>query len=349
MSYYVLIGIIIVIILLFIALYLRGTAERHFAGRSITEGGLTKKLIDSFMPPKSSASYITQDDMLYILDSSKSLRDLYFLKIISVIAFTLIGVAITITNIGIRKDEAFKVSTDMPISISESDYEVLTKGVLFTQGDEKYDYRILRQNSKSLENKDTVTVLENTTDADMYNCMSIINNRLNTIYSWLDPLIILLFILFGGLAPGFILKRVFILLASKTLFEFDNLETLILMNCDEHIEYLLLDLQHNSLFYRTFFYNFRLIYNDSHEQAYSTVANRKEFPERFKKLIRYLNMLETNGPNNTRIHILNNKDLTQEDVFDELMKTNRKKIKVLNIICGISFMLGFVRLFLSLF
>lgn len=347
--YYCLIAVTIAIILLCVSWYMIRKDEKIFTGRGLREGLLMRKIIDALVPPPNSDKDYTWKNIISILNSRMSIRDIYFARIVSTLCAFLIGMAIVITNVANRYDSAFELSPRMPVRFTSSDYKILTGGISFTEDSKLTDEKEIVSNINLLEDPESRRIYSNLSKESLYNYSKIIHDELSNLFGLFDVLLIILVTIFGWLIVPVFLKSCFRILANNELFEYDNLETEIVMSAEQPIIIILSDLEKSALFYREMIYRFRTIYADSPKKAYDMVFSRREFPEHFKKLIRYLNMIEINGPTYAKKQIISTKKITEEDVYTQLRKINRRKIRNLNIITTVAFLLSFARVLYVLF
>lgn len=350
MFYYYCLGFVIVaVILLFTAWYLTKRDEKVFTGKGLKESFFMRHLIDSLLPAKKSTKEYKWKNMITILDNNLTIRDILFARIVATMCAFVIAIAIVFTNVITRYDKAFEISTEVPIQISNSDYEILVKGLTMKPINRQFEEVELYSNIGRIEAPETKELYSSIRASSLYDYCYSIHQDLSSLFGFIDVVLVLGLTWLGWICIAFIFKACFNLLVSNELFEFDNLETDIAMMSDLPIMIILQDLEKTSLFYREMFYKFRTVYADSEIRAYEMVFNRREFPEHFKKLIRYLNMIDLNGPVYAKKQIMSTKSITEKDVLESLKLSNRKKIKVLNIITTVAFMLGFIRVLFVLF
>ena len=322
--------------------------NKMFSGTGFVEGPLMRKLVSLVMPKENTSEYLKLDDYVFVLDSKKTVRDLYVIKIICVFCSFLVAISITATNVYNRKSLAFSVNTSMPINITQDDYDLLIKGVNLNSNDTDLQAQIVKENIGTINNPTTVERLNTTSASDLLTYLQVINKRLNSVFSIIDILIFIGIVVFGWFITNFMLNWLVGIIMGRELFEYDDLETDILMLSDQQVFIILETLKKNSMFYREFFCKFRELYIESSQKAYELVASRREFPEHFKKLIRYLNMIETDGPEYVKLVISSNKETTNEDIFRALWRQDKNRVRTLNILVGISFFSGLIRIVLSL-
>lgn len=322
--------------------------NRVFTGTTFVEGPVIKRLIDLVLPKEGTNNYIKMSDYMFVLDSRRSIRDVYLLKIICFACSIVIALSITVTNVINRRADALYVTTEMPISMTMEEYEILSQNVDFNTIKPETQNDIIKSNIGLIESKENAKKLNGINPEDLFSYLSIIHKSLSTTFGLLDIFIFLAILFVGWKIPSWAVIGMTSMLTSKELFEYDDLETDILMMSDQQVYQIIEALEKGSLFYREFFCRFRELYTENPEKAYQLVSSRHEFPEHFKKLVRYLNMIEVDGPNYVKVVIKSNKETTKEDVYYELRRIDKKREAILNVMIVAAFFLGLGRVFISL-
>lgn len=346
--YFFLFCLILGIIIFGFELFRIQKLNKVFSGIGFMEGPFMSRLINSVIPKEESGQYLKLDDYIFVLDSKKTVRDFYAIKIICVFCAFLIAISVTLTNVYDRKSGAFSVNESMPINITQDEYDLLVKGVNLQSNDLTTQAEIVKENIGTIDNQETITRLNKTSAGDLLTYLKVINSKLTHVFGFLDILIFVGLVVVGWLISDFILKWLVGMLVSRELFEFDDLETDILMLSEKQVLIILETLKKNAMFYREFFCKFKDLYTESPKSAYELVAARKEFPEHFKKLVRYLNMIETDGPEHVKLIISSNKETTNDDIFKALRRQDKRRVRTLNILVAISFFSGLLRIIIAL-
>lgn len=319
-----------------------------FTNSKFRESYLMSKLVDGLIPDKKSGKYIKYEDYIFVLDSSKNIRDLYLWKVICATISIIVGVCICITNVHDRTTKALTACSDAPITLTLDQFNTLTDGVDLKSITPSSQTNRLSNNIGRLKDDDLQSRLRQTRIESLFEYLQYQNNQLNGKFKIFDIAILALIIAFGWTLPNLIVSGVVKILLSNELVEFDTLESDILMMSDRQVIDILLELEKDSLFYREMFYNFRLQYSSDPQRAYQLVSDNKEFPEMFKKLIRYLNMIERDGDDYVNMVITTSKKNTRDTIEDSIKRQSRKQMTIINGLVTTGVILAVVRLVFSI-
>lgn len=322
--------------------------NKTFTGSGFSEGFLMRRLIDKVLPSENSSKFVHFSDYVFVLDSTKGIRDVYLLKIISLVCSVFIAFSVITTNVLLAKSSALAVTEKVPISVTADEYKLLIDGVDFKSITPDLQGTIIKSNIGVLESKETMEKLNQIDPDDLYTYLKEIHNKMSSVFGLSDIVIFIALLVVGWNLPSWLVNALTGLVMSRELFEYDNLETDVLMLCDQQVFLILETLEKNSMFYREFFFRFRQQYTENPDKAYALVATRHEFPEHFKKLVRYLNMIEQDGYDYVKLIIESNKETTKDDIYRELVRVDRKRVSVLNILISVAFFLGLGRVFMTL-
>jgi hypothetical protein len=374
--------LIICILLLSYAGYLSYKSNSNFRGDGFGDRVLVQKIIDLFLPKEKSLKRLILEDYLFVVDSYTKARDFYFIKILSCMAGILISTAILGTNLITRYNNVFKVSMSVPIEISRQDYNYLSKNLEFPKyNKEKNGFSIsgikdmmngTSKNSAKVEVIDEKTeelnernkgIIEGrissmsgeslekfkSLDKDtVYKYIQILHNDIHKIFGFLDVMLFMLIPFLAWILPSELLKFYYRYLESNTILEFDDLETYIYINSEKHVIDILDILIEHSSYYKEMFIEFKTIYEENQSDSYTLIAERPEFPFRFKSLVSYLNLMDSSVPTQVLAAIEANKTTTHDDIMRLLYREDNKKKKRLLRLATAAFILSIVRLLLSL-
>ncbi|MNN10185.1 hypothetical protein D3C81_1231020 [compost metagenome] len=182
----------------------------------------------------------------------------------------------------------------------------------------------------------------------VYKYIQILNNNVHKIFGVLDVMLFLLIPFLAWVLPSELLKFYYKYLESNTILEFDDLETYIYINSEKHVIDLIDILIEHSSYYKEMFIEFKTIYEENQSDSYTLIAERPEFPFRFKSLISYLNLMDSSVPTQVLAAIEANKTTTHDDIMRLLYREDNAKKKRLLRLATVAFILSIVRLLLSL-
>lgn len=337
------------ICLMIYSYYLSYRDNKFFRGDRVIESPRISKLLDAISPDSDSAKSRILDDYCYVVDSNWSVRDLYFIKSICLVLGLVIGLSIAVTNTVTRYNDVFSVDVEVPIEIGSSDYKILSDKLTFNEKDLTSELSTVDNNISKIENSASQRRYTSTNHYNIYKYLTVMHKKLGRTFNILDWVLVIVLTVLGFKLPTMVLKFLFKTMENNLLFEFDDLETTLFMLSDEPVHDVLLEMENSSLFMRQLFYDFSLFYKQSAKDAYRLIESRPEFPEEFKRLIRYCNMIDTSGPNYMRTVILASKENTERSIFAALDKRNRKKMSKIKAVCTVCFLIGILRLILTLF
>ena len=319
---------------------------RDFRGDSFRETPFVKTILDAIVPSAGTSKYIKYDDYIFILDSRKTIRDLYLYKVVLGVIAVIIAFAVVGTNVYTRYEQAYAVTEERPISISPELYGILSQDLTFDKNQLELDYGTLKSNISMIESTEEKVRMQNTQLPALYSYISSIHSDLSSAVQIWDFLIIIGIIFVGWNIPNWILVFLYKMLETDKSFEFDSLETDIYLMSNEHVYRLLETLESSAMYYKEIFYHLRMMYYSDREDMYNLVATRREFPGDLQQLMRYVNMVETMGPDYVRTVISSNKRNTQERMFMLKAAVVHKRLNRVNVICTIAFVIGALRLLL---
>lgn len=322
-------------------------SNREFRGDSITDVKWIKNLISSITPREGTIKHLKYDDYMFILDRKKSIKDLYFYKLIALLLGFLISLAIVSTNIYDRYSNSFEINEKLPIEISKDDYKILSDGLVFNDSEE--DREALECNIDHIYDTTDRERYESTPPKLMYKYVSNIHDSLSSIVKLSDFLVVVIMSFIGWVFPSLVVSRLFKSLENSVLLEYNDLETIIYMIADQNTNKIIQALEDRSVFFNELFYEFKIAYKLHGVDAYKMFAEYSTFPEEFLRLLRYLDMIDSSGSKDVRRMIEANKTISEDRIFDEKQRLTSKRLGRLNRICIISFILGAARLCWTLF
>lgn len=328
--------------------YQRFKENRIFSGKGPRESLFVRSLVSAFMPPKNSKSYLVMEERLFILDPYLKVRDIVLAQLIGGIMAFILGIAITGTNVYLRSENAYQGNSKVPITLSKEEYEQITNGVTFDPNYKKMDISIINNNLKTITNRSTLEILSSSGEENLYEYLSNVDNTLSHLLKPQDLFLLAIMAVVGFFLPKMFMNFLYNTLRSNELKEFDALETTVYMMSTRPVYDILRDLEEQAMYYSSMIYKFRIVYERSHETAYEMVAGNIEFPDNFKRLSRYLNIIETSGAESARVAIEAHKTTTEERIFAVQQAIIRKRMFALKLITMMAFILAFIRVMVSM-
>ena len=328
-------------------MYTRFKDFKEFRGDKFVETPLAKFLINSVLPPSGSKTEFKYKDYLYVLNRNLTFRDFYFAKIIALVIGVLVGIAIVVTNVKLSYDDCFQISKDVPILMTSSEYKELSNGLSFDNSDA--DVKLLENNVGSLSTEVSRSKFEPLNAKTCYKYVCNMHDEVSGCFGVGDIAMLLLIPFLSWMIPNFVISGLFKYIQGNALCEYDNLETTISIMRNDKIERIIDALEQDSLYYRNMFYDFEDLYEANPDDAFAVIEQHGEFPNNFKRLIRYLEMLHSQGPEYIKNIIDSNKQQTEQELYDKLMAITNKRLSRLKLICTISFCLAIFRVIVTLF
>lgn len=331
------------VLILTCVLIISSKDNRVFRGEGFTETLFIRTLVDNVLPARGSRADLTWDNTIFMFDKNRSIRDLYFAKVCSLFAFIFIASAIISTNAFVSYKDTFVPDSKVPVFIGKDNLKILSTNLTYYDNARESELVVL---------KDNISLIHSTEDKDRFKTMSIeslyeytevLNARLNGLLGMSDLFIFLAICFVGWKLPTILLNLLFSIIDSKSLMEYSSLETLIYMEAYKQVYDIIPLLLNESTYFRELLRGFQELYEEHGDLAYTIVAERREFPQRFKSLIRYLSLIEGRGAESAKDIILASKITGDEELFLALQAdTNKKKRRIMNqsLVVSILCMLG---------
>ena len=318
-----------------------------FTGKSCSQTKFGQLCFKLFAPEKGSPAWNRLSNKLFILDSEMSITSFCLLRGLSLICGVLVALSVIGTVVFDNYKNVYAVDASVPIQFDRASYNTLVSNLTFSNEEE--DELMLENNVRMLQNESFKESCNNVTTETLYSYVQKVHSRMHHIFGiYLIPLFALIVFTFY-MAPRVVLNYLYDMMLSKALVEFDSLETDIAINADMSIPDILDILVVNSLFFRNMLVEFRDIYAVSSQNAYHTVFTHREFPVKFKDLIHYLEMLETQGPAYVQDTIDFSKSQSQEEIIAHYKQAALKRIKRPKFLCAICFLIAIARIFAVMF
>ena len=327
-------------------IYIKFKDLKEFRGDRFVETPVARFLINLVIPKRGSDLELKYKDYLYTLNKNVTLRDFYFIKILAVFIGIIISIAICVTNVRMSYNDCFKVSKKIPIEMTSSEFESLSKDLKFDGSDS--DKKILESNIRSLPDKESQYKFETLKIDTCYKYVSNMNDETSGCFGFIDFILVFGIPAFFWSIPNLIVSGLYKYLRNNSLFEYDSLETTISIMRNDKIDRVLEALEDDALYYRNLFYDFDDLYEASPADAFAVIEQHDEFSDNFKRLIRYLDMLYTQGPDYIRNIVDSNKKQTEKELKDKLMNLTNKRLRRLKLVCTISFCLSLFRVIMTL-
>lgn len=328
--------------------------KKQFRGDKLSETPIFKKILDSIAPSEKSQEYKTKSNLIFVFNRNFSVRDFYFAKIFIFLGAVVLSVVIIASNMFTRYEEALDVSSKTSITISSSEYHDLTAGLRFVSKsknskDYHNDLSVLDANISTLKDSDSREKFNKLSVTNLYQILTDVNDKMGDVFSFLDIALVLGLLVLAWVGPDEILKRAFKSLAGKSVFEFDELQSTIMLNTHLQTIDLLEVLIENASYYRNILREFRDSYEADPKKSKELVMFGNTFTSNVKELVRYLDILDTEGPEACKFLVSVKKEQGQQLIKrtrENLIRARRKKVKLL---CIIGFLLVVVRVVVSLF
>lgn len=322
---YVLVIIFIIIMLIGYLFYSEYRDNIVFRGERFRESYGVKRLLDFIIPNDTKVI----DNRLFYVFGDTTVRDFYVVKLLSLVCSVVIAFSVAYTNYLNSRIETFENPKNLPYSIEEHDYNVLIKDLTFEQIDRQADLEILNRNIKYSENYSRYLL----TSVDLlYDALIDMDYKLANAFGLPEIILVIMIILGGWCLPNGILKLLFSMLKMDMSYEYAKLESYVYLNCDNRVENILSGLVNESLVYRELFKAFLLRYREDRVQSYKLVLGEPTFPQEFKTLIEYLNLLENGNPNSVKNKITVNRKNYLSKLKFETRKSAKTKKDVLYVI-----------------
>lgn len=328
--------------------YTKIRENKIFSGKGTKESLIVRVMVSAFMPNKNSKKYRNIENKLFILNPYSSVRDIVLMQVIGGVIAFILSLAITGTNIYLRQENAYAGNSKVPITLSKEEYNQVVSGISFDPTFKKQDLEVISNNIKTLTDSTTMDILTSSGEENIYEYLNEVNYTLNHLLKPQDFILVVIMIVIGFFIPLWVMNFLFSAIASNELIEFDTLETLVYMMCTRPVYDILRDIEEQSLYYSSMTYRFRMVYERSHETAYEMVAGNQEFPANFKRLCRYLNIIENSGAESARVAIEAHKKVTSERIFTAQQRIIRKRMFVLKALTMFAFILAFLRVLTSM-
>lgn len=323
---YVLIIIFIIIALIGYLFYNEYRDNIVFRGERFTESYGMKRLLDFIIPNDTKVI----DNRLFYVFGETTVRDFYVVKLISLTCSVVVAFSVAYTNYLNNRIEAFENPKNLPYSIEEHDYNVLIEDLTFEQIDRQVDLEILNRNIKYSENYSRYVL----TSLDLlYDALVDMNFKLYNAFGLSEMILVVIIILSGWCLPNGILKLLFNMLKMDMSYEYAKLESYVYLNCDNRVENILSGLVNESLVYRELFKAFLLRYREDRVESYKLVLGEPTFPQEFKTLVEYLNLLESGNPESVKNKITVNRKNYLNKLKFEIRKSANTKKDILYVIC----------------
>ena len=350
MIYYIIFVLAVLVVSLFgLAFFERYKDLKEFRGDSLEDSSIISRILERIIPPSGTRMNLRIRDYLFIINDYISIKQFYFMRLITTLVGVLVGVMIVLTNVYTSYTAAFEVRKDVPIEFTYQSYKTLKSGLTFIEDEKERDTNLIKSNLSLVKEEELVDLYSGTNSEKLYTYLFEINKEMNSLVGPFDFLILFLIIVVGFQLPYLILVFLYKTMRENSLLEFDDLETDIAILSDQKVDDILKVLQTNSMYYRNMFYEFGDIYDRSPRDAYEMIESRPEFPDHFKRLVRYLSMIESHGSLYVKNNIEANKKQTEEDVFDRLQMLSSRRCKRLKNLCVVAFLLAISRIIIVLF
>lgn len=354
MIYIFLFLVFIGISLILLASFIHFKDKKQFRGDRLSETPIFKKILDNIVPNEKSAEYRIKSNLIFVFNRNFSVRDFYFAKIFIFLGAVVLSVVIVASNMFSRYEEALDVSSKTSITISSSEYNYLVSGLKFVSKSESMkdyhnDLSVLDANISTLPEEDSREKFSKMSTTNLYQILEDVNDKMGDVFSFLDLILVLGLLVLAWVGPDEVLKRAFKSLAGKSVFEFDELQSTIMLNTHLQTLDLLEVLIENASYYRNILREFRDSYEADPKKSKEVVMFGNTFTNNVKELVRYLDILDTEGPEACKFLVSVKKEQGQQLIRrtrEALIKSRRNKVKVL---CIVGFLIVVVRVIVSLF
>lgn len=295
MLYFFLVPTVLILALIGYLVYSDYKANILFRGETFKESRISRKLVNFFMPSDKAAKRI--DNSLFYLTHTKTIRDFTMMKVIILFVSIILSASIVYTNYLNSRASVFLRERELPVKISEHDYEILTDKLSFQKIDSQSDMNRLNSNIPKTENVQNYIALDGTL---LYSTLKTMKIELQACFGFSSIMLFILIILFMWYLPNIILHMLDKMLGRDIHFEFSRLQSYIHMNADKRVEQILRGLTYEAVIFRAPFMEFLTRYREDSEYAYDLVLKTKGAHSKFKKLIEYLKLLDNSSPAKAR-------------------------------------------------
>lgn len=331
--------IVVIIILIIIALlgYLFFTEYRDnilFRGESFSESYGVKVILDYIVPKDTRVL----DNRLFYVFGKTTVRDFYMIKILVFLCSIVVAVSVVTTNVLSNKLSVFTTNPgELPYSINESEYNILSRDLTFSTIDEEQDLYYLARNMRESDNYSRYLTTDTTL---LYEAVEAMSTALDNTFGLSEMFALIAILLLGWFSPNMILSLLFKLLKSDMSYEYAKLESYIYLNCDQRVETILVGLANEAVVYRELFKAFLLRYREDRFLSYSLILSNHGFTQEFKTLVEYLSLLENGTAEAVKAKININRRNYMDKLKIDIRKSAKNKRDFLHSACLISIVIG---------
>lgn len=348
MVYLLIILIVIAVIFFVLSKYSKFKDLQGFGGFSVDNTKIIKKLVNAIMPKENSDDYRVKSNMLFVLDSKMTVKTFYFIKLIVLVLGLVLSIGIISTRVYESYSASFDVSKYVSCDISKDEYDVLSKDLTYSnKNDSIEDKKILIRNLSNLNSPHKAAIASSDTDK-LYKAICNIHSSLNRVVSISDLLILCLVMLLSWVIPDVVLRKSYSFLSEGSFREYDYLLSYLLVSRNEDTETILRNLTNSSKYYTNFFREYANAYEASSTTAYEFISSRPEFPSLFQQLVRYVDLLDSEGSKNLEVVVSAKKDQNQDDIMEDQMRITRKRVNLVSRLFTISFIVCIFRVLISM-
>ena len=312
-------------------------------GVKLKDRYFVKKILNEMMPARNTPKYRVQMNQCFILNTRFDIRDFYLLKLFIMIGGLLFAICVITTNIASRYSDSYDVSKYIACEMTSSDYKSLSNGLKFPNEKNKKavneDLHELNSNVQSLNEEK----FNSCNREDLYDAVKSVRSAQSSVFKFVDILIITVIFLICWFIPDFIMKKICLFLSSNSFKEYDSLLSVLLISRYYDTQKVIRHLTDSAKFYTNYFREFEVMYESSSSKACDCVLSRREFPSRFKDIVRYISVLDSEGPEALEVLVSARKDQIQDDIVYNQQKIQEKRQKMLTRICTIVFLASMIR------
>lgn len=303
MLFYFVLGILsLVFILVAYLVYINYKENVVFRGETFRESQGIKKLLD-FIIPKDTR--ILDNKLFFIYGFKVTVRDLYLVKLLSLVVATILSFSIMYTNFLHNRLEVFESQKDFPFTITEENYRILVEDLSFQTLDYKDDMAKLSANKKRVPEPAMFVNVDNDL---LYTTIGNMKHDYEHAFTFFILLSGIIIIIIGWYFPNIFVNLCFRILDSSSDYEFAELEGFIYIHANSRIEVIIDGLINESLMYKQMFRIFKRYYSRDPSTAYSRILLEKDLSINFRTLVGYLEMLETSDREKVKTKIRINQD-----------------------------------------
>lgn len=312
-------------------------------GVDLKDRFFVKKVLNKVTPKPSDPKYKAQTNQCFILNTRFDIRDFYLLKLFVVLSGVVLSICIVATNVANRYSDSYDVSSYIACEMNSTEFKALSRDLKFPDEEDakavSSDLSTLQANVTTLNE----AKFKSCNREDLYDALKSVRKSQSHMVRFVDFLIITTVLLACWALPDYFLKKICLFLGSNSLREYDSLLSVLLISRYYDTEKIIRNLTDSARYYTNFFREFEVMYESAPTKAFNYVMTKSEFPTKFKDIVRYLSVLDSEGPEALEVLVSARKDQIQDDIIYHQDRIQNKRKKLVNRICVIAFLASMIR------